>query len=554
MRRRAVVWIVWRALRREPGLARALAGWSVVEALPALVIGHAVAGAVGGFAGGDIGSAVRWLGILAAVWAAAAIGAQRVVLVVARVVEPFRDIVLTHVVRESIEGARQEEGAAARANLQVEVARDALAAVITVVRSFLFTVAGVVIGLVTLAPEIALLVLPPFLAGLGVFLVSLPVLARRQRDFLIADERSVTAVGEIAAGLRDVVACGAEERMGDRAAGPVREQAAAGRALAAVTGMRTVALAMGGWLPLLAVLAGTPWLLRRDVTPGDVVGALAYVTQSLSPALGGLVSGLGMSGVRLVVTLDRLLTPPSIPAPRRERALRPAIEVREVAFAYGEHAAPLFENLSFTLTDGEHLAVIGPSGIGKSTLAALIAGLLVPGKGEVLAGGVDAGSLHPADRTLIPQEAYVFRGSLLENLRYHAPDTGVAAVARAVGEIGLGEFAERLGGLGGEVDPGALSAGERQLIALGRAYLAPARITILDEATCHLDPAAEARAEEAFMRRGGVLVVIAHRTTSALRAPRVLLMDGPDLALGTHQTLRENNPRYADFLDEKVPT
>ncbi|WP_460370364.1 ATP-binding cassette domain-containing protein, partial [Actinocorallia lasiicapitis] len=497
------------------------------------------------------GVGAGWLGVLGLVWVVAAVGAQRVILVVARVVEPFRDVLLTHVVRESIEGGWGGEGAAARANLQVEVARDALAAVITVVRSFLFTVVSVVVGLATLAPRIALLVLPFFLVGLGVFLASLPSVARRQREFLAADERSVAAVGEVAAGLRDITACGAEEQVGERVAGIVAAQADAGRALARVTGVRTVALALGGWLPLLAVLAGTPWLLRNGVEAGAVIGALAYITQSLTPALGGLVEGLGMSGVRLAVTLDLLLIPPTVPAPRREHATGPRIEVRDAAFSYGAHAAPLFEELTLTLDDGDHLAVVGPSGIGKSTLAALIAGVLTPGRGEVLVGGVPADRLHPADRLLLPQEAYVFRGTVQENLLYYAPDASHAQIVKAVGAVGAKELVGRLGGLAARLDPGTLSAGERQLIALARAHLSPARITILDEATCHLDAAAEARAELAFARRGGVLVVIAHRTSSALRARRVLLMDGPNLALGTHEVLRETNARYADFVEQR---
>ncbi|MFC7484020.1 ATP-binding cassette domain-containing protein [Luedemannella flava] len=157
-------------------------------------------------------------------------------------------------------------------------------------------------------------------------------------------------------------------------------------------------------------------------------------------------------------------------------------------------------------------------------------GLLRPSSGAVLIGGAVAGEL-PADRlaglrALIPQEAYVFTGTVRENLAYLRPcasDGQVLAAARAVGAAAL---VERLGGLDGPVTPGALSAGERQLIALVRAYLSDAPVAVLDEATCHLDPAAERRAEEAFAARGGTLVVIAHRLSSALRARRVLALDG----------------------------
>jgi ABC-type multidrug transport system fused ATPase/permease subunit len=98
-----------------------------------------------------------------------------------------------------------------------------------------------------------------------------------------------------------------------------------------------------------------------------------------------------------------------------------------------------------------------------------------------------------------------------------------------------------------------MSAGERQLIALARAYLAPARLVILDEATCHLDPRAEATAEAAFARRGGTLVVVAHRISSALRARRVLLMDGTSVLLGSHDELVHAAPLYADLVGQWRP-
>ncbi|MFD0472334.1 ATP-binding cassette domain-containing protein [Nonomuraea thailandensis] len=430
----------------------------------------------------------------------------------------------------------------ARAGLQVELARDSFAAVVTTVRGFVFTVVSVVLGLLTLAPETLVLVMPPFLAGLGLFLASLPALARRQRAYLLADEHLAEAMIGMAGGLRDIEACGLRESVTGRLERRVGAQAAAARTLARVSAARTAALAAGGWLPVVLVLAGTPWLLERGVGAGVIVGTLAYVAQSLAPALGGLVQGLGVSGVRLAVSLGRILAmaPPAAPDPPRIRPITSEIRLDAVTFAYGPHSAPVVRGLDLTVPEGDHLAIVGPSGAGKSTLASLLSGVLRPGKGEVLIGGVPADRLDPAARVLIPQEAYVFRGTLRENLLYHA-ETG-AALAEAVEAVGAGGLVEELGGYDAQVEPGALSAGRRQLIALARAYLAPATLVILDEATCHLDPATEARAEAAFARRGGTLVVIAHRLTSALRARRILLMDGARITLGTHEELIRTSP------------
>ena len=304
-------------------------------------------------------------------------------------------------------------------------------------------------------------------------------------------------------GLRDITACRAEDRVAATVGLQVAEQARATRSLARVTALRTVSLAVGGWLPVLLVLAGTPWLISRGAGAGVILGALAYITQSLAPALGNLVEGLGISGVRLRVSLDRILHSEDLPrrpagrSPSRGTARGAGVELRGVTFAYGPHAEPVIDDLHLSVPEGDHIAVVGPSGIGKSTLAALVTGMLRPGLRTDPGGRRPRRRLHPAARMLIPQEAYVFRGSLLENLTYLA-QAPASAVDGAVAAVGLTALVARLGGYSAEIHSGMLSPGERQLIALARAYLAPARLVILDEATCHLDPAAEARAEEAF--------------------------------------------------------
>ena len=230
------------------------------------------------------------------------------------------------------------------------------------------------------------------------------------------------------------------------------------------------------------------------------------------------------------------------------------LDVDGVTFAYSPHAEPIVADLTLHVPAGMHLAVVGPSGVGKSTLANLLARLATPQRGQLRLGGlaleqVDEGHLR---RTvaLIPQEAYVFAGSIRDNLAYLQPRATSAEIDEAVVAVGLAETLSRLGGDDAEVPPGggALSPGERQLIALARVYLSAAQIVILDEATCHLDPVAEARAEQAFADRHGTLVVIAHRMSSAMRADRILVMDGADAVLGSHHDLLANNRLYADLV------
>lgn len=150
-------------------------------------------------------------------------------------------------------------------------------------------------------------------------------------------------------------------------------------------------------------------------------------------------------------------------------------------------------------------------------------------------------------RVLIPQQAYVFTGTLRDNLTYLRPDATTVDLEQSVDLLGIGPLRDQLGGYDTTLDPTALSAGERQLIALARAHLAPAPLAILDEATCHLDPHTEARVEHAFLQRHGTLVVIAHRISSARRAEKILVMDGATPPLGTHRELLGRSTLYADL-------
>ncbi|MFJ8630592.1 ATP-binding cassette domain-containing protein [Streptomyces sp. NPDC093568] len=555
-----------RFLRDRRRVVVRLGLWSVLETGYSFLIGYAPARALDdGFLQSRTGTGVGWLAVAGTGVLIGAYGTARVYAAVAALVEPLRDRLVRRVVERGVREA--DRGALSGLTQQVEIARDTFAGLVMVSRSFVFTAVGALVGLFSLAPLLLLVVLPPLAAGVGLFAATLRPLARRQEAFLAADEALADRLGALCPGLRDITAAGVEERMSAEVETLVSAEQRTARSLARYGVVRVAALALGGHLPTVLLLAAAPWLLDRGVSTGALVGALAYVTQSLLPALHNLVHGLGTSGSRLTVVLRRLAPAspredagskgPGEPSndPRHTTALpvtastpkTPALTLSSVSFAYGPTAAPVIDALDLTLPSGSHLAVVGPSGIGKSTLTALVAGLLRPRCGTIrVCGAAVPGPEAVARRVLIPQEAYVFTGSLAENLGYLRPDPVPEAELLAAAEaVGLGALLEALGGPGGHVDPAALSAGERQLIALTRAYLSHAPLALLDEATCHLDARAEERAERAFAARpGGTLVVVAHRISSARRADRVLMMDGRDTAYGTHDELARRSARY----------
>lgn len=139
-------------------------------------------------------------------------------------------------------------------------------------------------------------------------------------------------------------------------------------------------------------------------------------------------------------------------------------------------------------------------------------------------------------------------GTPRENIAYPRPGPATETLAGAVDALGLHPLIDRIGGCHAMVEPSTLSAGESRLVALASAYVCPAPIAILDEATSHLDPGHEALVERAIAARPGTLIVIAHRISSAIRARRVLLLEGSHAVIGTHDELLTRSPLYAELV------
>ncbi|GAA3065950.1 hypothetical protein GCM10020000_57370 [Streptomyces olivoverticillatus] len=256
-----------------------LALWSAVEAAHTFATGYALAKALdSGFLAGRVATGLAWLGLAAAAVAAGAYGTGRTYRGVAALVEPLRDALVRRVVLRAL---RDGDGAAvSRLTHQVEIARDTFAGLVMVSRSFVFTAAGALVGLFLLAPVLLVVVVPPLLLGLGLFVVTLRPLARRQEAFLAADEAVAQSLGDLCAGLRDIAASGAEQRAGAEAGALVDAERRTADALARWSVARAAALAVAGRFPVVPLLAAAPWLLDHGVTPGAFVGGPWRISRS----------------------------------------------------------------------------------------------------------------------------------------------------------------------------------------------------------------------------------------------------------------------------------
>jgi ATP-binding cassette subfamily B protein len=319
---------------------------------------------------------------------------------------------------------------------------------------------------------------------------------------------------------------------------------------------------MLGYLSQAALLAiGGNMVIHHHLSIGALVAFFLYLNRFFAP-IQLLVQqyNIFQQGQAAVSKLRGLFAvDPSTPEAPDATELPPIageIVFDHVTFGY-DPAKPVVRDIDLRIRAGETVAFVGQTGAGKSTLAKLITRFYDPTEGRVLIDGHDLSevTVDSLRRQLgvVPQEPFLFAGSLRYNIAFACPDATDEEVWEAVHAVGLAEVVERMpDGLDTVVHERgqSLSSGERQLIALARAFLAHPRVLVLDEATSNLDLLSETKIEAALdvLLAQRTAVLIAHRLTTAMKADRIVVIDdGRVLESGSHDELVAEGGLYADM-------
>jgi ATP-binding cassette, subfamily B, bacterial len=497
---------------------------------------------------------------------AALILSRTQILLVTRVGENFlRDMrrrVFRHLLGQDMSFYDKEQTGKLVARMTSDI--DSLTELIQAGLVMFVTNALLLVGTITI-----LVILSPALAAIGLIALPVVILAsirfRRDSNKAYLDVRdrigqTLSTLQESIAGVRVIQAFGQEKNTITRFGGHNSAQLDANMNATRISARYFPVIEMAGIGTTAAVVGIGGVFVHRDLVTIGTIGAFVLLMSNLfEPVqqLSQLFNVLQSAAAALSKLFGVLDTKPGLAERPGAVDLPPTGDfvVEGLGFSYTTARAKVLHDVSLNIAHGERVALVGPTGAGKSTLAKLMARLYDPTEGSVSYGGVDlrdATFSSLRERIcVVPQEGFLFYGTILDNVRIGREGTTDEEVVAALQRIGIYEhFANLPDGLQTEVQErgSRLSAGERQLVSLARAALANPAVLVLDEATSNLDPGTESTVEHALnaLMEGRTVIVIAHRLSTAERADRVAVVDaGGILELGPHDELLAQGGRYA---------
>jgi ATP-binding cassette, subfamily B, bacterial MsbA len=423
--------------------------------------------------------------------------------------------------------------------------------VVSLGRDFL-TLIGLVLVMVSQAPVLSIVA---FVAG-PIAILAVAKLIKRIRDYATSEfrlaTRAIQIIQETVHGAKIVKAFNLGDHMSDQMGEAVRAVEARANKIARLQARTSPLMEALGGISVGLVMAYAGWsTIRGTQTPGEFMAFATAMLLAYEPAkrLARLHVNLGASIIGAEMMLQLLDTPASrteMPAARKLDFSDGRIEFRNVGFAYRPNEAVLHD-ISFEIARNKRIALVGPSGGGKSTIFSLIARLYDVTSGEILIDGQDLRSVSPESVrsriSFVSQDTYLFGGTVRDNIRIGRLDAGDDEVVEAARQAHAHEFISALPS-GYESTAGEngvqLSGGQRQRIAIARAIVKNSPIILLDEATSALDSESEKHVQQALelLAEGRTILAIAHRLSTVLHADQIIVIDrGRIVAQGTHSEL-----------------
>jgi ATP-binding cassette subfamily B protein len=482
-----------------------------------------------------------------------------------RVVADIRDAIFSHLLSLSpgfFETQRSGE-VLSRLTADTTQIKSAFSSTASIALRNVVMLIGTVAMMVASSPKLAglsLLALPLIVLPLVTYGRRVRSLSRLAQDTLassaaFAQER-LLAVSTVQANVQE----NAARRLFNSATSEAFGAAAKRTFARAVLTALIIGVAAGAVVVLLWYGANT--VISGSMSPGTLSQFLIYAILAASSMgqlseVWGEVQLAAGAAERISELLDEkpIITAPPVPQPLPEPP-QGRLALQHVTFAYPTRPEQdALVDVSFSVKTGETVAIVGPSGAGKTTIFALAQRFFDPQKGIVTVDGVDVRKAVPQEVreriAVVPQETVIFSGSVMDNIRFGKPEASHEDVLEAARAARVDEFAERLP-KGYDTEVGergvTLSGGQRQRIAIARAILRDAPILLLDEATSALDAESEAFIQQAIekLTANRTTLVIAHRLATVRNADRILVLDGGELvAEGTHAELINTSPLYA---------